>query len=344
MGVLHLVIWSRAAAGVAPGSTWPNNNGPTAHCTATRIYIVLNIMHGCCRRPLQMVLNRLQGWQCAPGLALPRSSGGHHLYPAAVAPPALAVTGCCCCVGGYYRCSHTGHITAPGRVVVLPSAPVPAGIAKLGLHLEHDFATVAEADALVAAADSHMQEQPYLDAHYDSIISNYRECSIDDFSDYEDADAAVRRIRLTAWKVTEGAPRRGSGVYPHAQVIDMPSRGRINAHRDNLKLFGEFTAGLNLLSTAVIRFRRIALDGTRASSSSPPVIDAILQPRTLYVMHRALRWEYTHEILNQADSLVVCGTKDDESADQSQVGPEATRRISVIVRDSGTPGFFGSVW
>eukprot|EP01048_Picozoa_sp_COSAG05_P031356 COSAG05_NODE_11407_length_515_cov_0.612981_1_plen_150_part_01 len=132
------------------------------------------------------------------------------------------------------RCCH--HVAVPA------SASVPSHVQALGLLLRHGFASHAEEAALVAIADQQMRGQLYESEHYDSVITSYRECAVSDFSADADADAAVRRLRLTAWQVTDGARRRGAGVYPEVQIIDMPPDGHIKAHRDNFKLFGEFTA------------------------------------------------------------------------------------------------------
>ena len=35
---------------------------------------------------------------------------------------------------------------------------------------------------------------------------------------------AVRRMRMTAWRTTEGSPRRGRTLFPHAQFIDLQVR------------------------------------------------------------------------------------------------------------------------
>jgi len=172
----------------------------------------------------------------------------------------------------------------------------------------------------------------------------------DPFSD-PTADNALARMKLTAWQTTEGACRRGRALHPYAQIIDLAPDGYITAHRDNMETYGEFTCGLNLESSAIVRFRpindfgedyRLNADG----SQRDPVVDVLLRPRTLYVMHDAMRWEYTHEVLSKEESQQVWAQQGESQPEETR-----TRRLSVIVRDMGAPhlrsnsiGFFGGVW
>jgi len=220
-------------------------------------------------------------------------------------------------------------------------------LAAAGLVLRHEFVSAAEEAALLEIADEHLAAVPYADDHYDSVIKGYRECAVSVFPDPH-AEAAVQRMRLTAWRATDGAPRRGSGMYPHVQFIDLPPDGQIRAHRDNMKLFGEFTCGLNLLSSAVMRFRPCRPTPTQGeeeeegeAEEGEGVIDVLLRPRSLYVMHGPLRWHYTHEVLDAAASAEVWRK---QPAEEGCGGEERGRRISVIARDLGKPGVFGVEW
>ena len=71
------------------------------------------------------------------------------------------------------------------------------------------------------------------------------------------------------------------------------------------------------------------------------VIDVLLRPRSLYVMHGPLRWHYTHEVLDAAASAEVWRK---QPAEEGCGGEQRGRRISVIARDLGTPGVFGVEW
>lgn len=237
------------------------------------------------------------------------------------------------------------------HVVVLPGAPVPPAIAAMGLMVQHEFASEAEECALVREVDARLAELPYQSTHTDKIISGFRECGVEDFGANADAAEAVRRVRQAAWQATMGAARRGAKLYPHTQLIDMHPDGEIHAHRDNLHLFGEFTAGLNLASSAVLRFRPCDARGAPDAAAEP--IDVVLLPRSLYVMHGALRWEHTHEVLDRAGSAAVWGGGErvqgggGEAAEGGGQPAEYVRgrRISAIVRDrSAASGFLSDVY
>ena len=113
--------------------------------------------------------------------------------------------------------------------------PVPEEVAAQGLVVVHDFASTTEEAALLREADERLRSKPYETEHYDSIITGFRECAVESFAN-ADAAEAVRRMRLLAWQTTAGAPRRGTRLFPHAQLIDIEPQGCISAHRDNMHL------------------------------------------------------------------------------------------------------------
>ena len=156
-------------------------------------------------------------------------------------------------------------------------------------------------------------------------------------------------MRQAAWRTTAGAAQRGRDIYPEVQLIDLSGDGRIKAHRDSVKLFGEFSAGINLLATAVIRFRPMsdpeATPGGGAAAdpateeemlNGAGVIDVILRPRTMYVMHGSLRWAHTHEILGADETAAVL--ERGGYYEGFEPGPRG-RRVSVIARDLGARAF-----
>ena len=129
-------------------------------------------------------------------------------------------------------------------------------------------------------------------------------------------------------------------MFPHIQMIDMLPEGRIDAHCDNAKMFGAFTCGLNLSSSAValrsafvcgpafqlqlVRFpisqpseltlREILLPAQvmrfeqtkghrHPDGSQRAYYDCFLPRRSCYLMSKDARWNYTHGVLaSQADS------------------------------------------
>ena len=242
-------------------------------------------------------------------------------------------------------CDHAADPLGASQRRILVTRETPE-LAAAGLVLQHDFISRDEESELLAIADEKLAGEPYVSSHYDGVISGYRECGVPILDIHSPgAAAAVQRQRQVAWSATHGAKRRGIGMFPHVQVIDMPASGRINAHRDNMKMFGEFTAGLNLLSSAVMRFVPCTTAGKTAQL---PSFDVVLRPRTLYVMHGSLRWQYTHAVLDadETDAVLADISQSSENDDgfSSTLAGRRGRRVSIIVRDLGSPGFFGGTY
>jgi hypothetical protein len=266
------------------------------------------------------------------------------------------------------RCLHRTAALPSPQLITQETPELTAA----GLVLQHEFITRDEEAELLSLADERLAGEAYVDDHYDGVISGYRECAVPILEiDAPGAAAAVQRMRQAAWDATHGAKQRGIGMFPHVQVIDMPPTGRINAHRDNMKMFGEFTTGLNLLSSAVLRFEPFW-----AASESPgegqqqqlPSFDVVLHPRTIYVMHGSLRWQYTHAILDaeatdgilaeraaegghpdSRESTIDSNGGGEDTLDTCSAGealriPRRGRRVSIIARDLGAPGFFGGTY
>jgi len=197
-----------------------------------------------------------------------------------------------------------------------------------GLKVFEDFVSADEEQAVMDLADTIMHDREYRDDHYDGVITRYRECFLDNFPDPKVA-AVVQRMRLWAWRETSGDPFRGPRLFPHIQMIDMEAEGFIKGHRDNHKFFGAFTCGLNLASPAVMRFQELK-DGSGAGGHST-TYDCPLPRRSLYLMSKDSRWNWTHAVLASGTSCAH-GTH------------QRSRRLSVIVRDVGPVDPLGPKW
>ena len=92
-------------------------------------------------------------------------------------------------------------------------------------------------------------------------------------------------------------------------MIDYHADGELNAHVDSVRFSGKTVSGLSLLSPAIMRLRPApdAEDPEADSDSyhvtfSTPMdgeaghVDLLLPPRSLYVLSRASRYQYTHEL------------------------------------------------
>lgn len=138
-------------------------------------------------------------------------------------------------------------------------------------------------------------------------------------------------------------------LSPH--VIDLAAGGFIGPHVDSLKFSGKLICGLSLSSTRVLRLVKTKSQGGDAGGDggygegsdkeafldavgdpTTPVLEAVIRPRSLYIMANVLRYEFTHEVLgahSPVPSLVLSG-----DADADGELAEFGRRVSFMIRDT----------
>uniref|UniRef100_A0A8U8BPW0 Uncharacterized protein n=1 Tax=Geospiza parvula TaxID=87175 RepID=A0A8U8BPW0_GEOPR len=92
----------------------------------------------------------------------------------------------------------------------------------------------------------------------------------------------------------QGRPWR-PGPRARAHVLDLEPGGAVGAHVDSTKFCGCTIAGLSLLSSSVLRLRSLREPRQR--------LELLLEPRSLYVLRGAARFEFTHEILPDPESF-----------------------------------------
>ncbi|XP_030592020.1 alpha-ketoglutarate-dependent dioxygenase alkB homolog 7, mitochondrial isoform X2 [Archocentrus centrarchus] len=105
----------------------------------------------------------------------------------------------------------------------------------------------------------------------------------------------------------------GSQLLGPVHVIDLDKTGYIKPHIDSVKFCGSTIAGLSLLSDSIMRLVK--------DDSPSEWLDLLLSRRSLYILRDQARYNFTHEIL-----------KDEESVFNGQRVPRR-RRISVICRN-----------
>ena len=79
----------------------------------------------------------------------------------------------------------------------------------------------------------------------------------------------------------------------HIHVLDLLPRGEVFPHVDHVKYAGPVIIGLCLLTPAIMQLTEV---------SGPGVVNALLQPRSLYIMSGAARWDYKHAVLGGSHS------------------------------------------
>ncbi|KAJ1981597.1 hypothetical protein H4R35_000641 [Dimargaris xerosporica] len=181
-----------------------------------------------------------------------------------------------------------------------------------------DFISTSEHDQLVRQASLKLRRyapNDYYEGHFDSVISQYRECSVSGWvpsvmgsgarSD-PPGQAASSVSPLTRWMAPEELQLKpildriwrlfpANTRWLPVHILDLHAKGAILAHVDNIEFSGQFVCGLCLLSPTVMKF---------CHTQDPDCYVKVLLPaRCLYVQQHRLRYEFTHEIpANSQDS------------------------------------------
>ncbi|KAF0032578.1 hypothetical protein F2P81_014868 [Scophthalmus maximus] len=121
-----------------------------------------------------------------------------------------------------------------------------------------------------------------------------------------ECEEVLNRVRSIAF--SEGCVLLGP-----VHVLDLDKTGYIKPHIDSVKFCGSTIAGLSLLSDSIMRLVK--------EHANNEWLDLLLPRRSLYILRDQARYNFTHEIL-----------KDEESMFNGQRVPRQ-RRISVICRN-----------
>uniref|UniRef100_A0A1A7WKD4 Alpha-ketoglutarate-dependent dioxygenase alkB homolog 7, mitochondrial n=1 Tax=Iconisemion striatum TaxID=60296 RepID=A0A1A7WKD4_9TELE len=177
---------------------------------------------------------------------------------------------------------------------------------KLGSQVEvrTDFITEEEEAALVQELEPGLKKKRYEFDHWDDAIHGYRET--ERLSWGPACEQILNRVRSVAFP--EGSPLLGP-----VHILDLDKNGYIKPHVDSVKFCGSTIAGLSLLSDSIMRLVK--------EDDRQEWLDLLLSRRSLYIIRDQARYNYTHEIL-----------KDEESIFNGRIVPRQ-RRISVICRN-----------
>lgn len=200
--------------------------------------------------------------------------------------------------------AHSGtQLPAPWNRVICASDPVAEKHVSESFHVYEDFISEDEERSLVTEVEPYLKRLKYEHDHWDDAINGYRETEKRDWS--PENRAALQRMRALAF-----APDDVQLEYVH--VLDVMPDGVIRPHIDSVRFCGSTIAALSLLSSGVLRLTH--------HKDKTHFADVLLARRSMYIMQSAARYDYTHELLPNDQSLFK-GQK-----------VERTRRISVICR------------
>ena len=148
-----------------------------------------------------------------------------------------------------------------------------------------DVITEVEEGALLEELEPVFRRKRYEDAHWDSVITQFKETERSGGWRCPIAAAAVARIRgHTAMPIL---PDDVGWLPIHCIDLACDGAGVILPHIDSVKFSGGVVAGLSLRSTAVM---------TLQHESRGDTVQLTLPPRSLYVLQGQARYEYTHAI------------------------------------------------
>ena len=170
-----------------------------------------------------------------------------------------------------------------------------------------NFITEQEEENFMSEIEPHLKRQIYEKDHWDDAIQGFRETERKNFN--KNNSPVIDRLR----KISFPSSGKESQVLPYTHVLDLADFGFIKPHIDSSRFCGSTVAVLSLLSPCVARFR---LD-----TNKDTMVDAFIDRRSLYVMKGFSRYDCTHEILKQEDSLF-----------NSEV-INKSRRVSIICRN-----------
>lgn len=170
-----------------------------------------------------------------------------------------------------------------------------------------DFVTEEEESNFMLEMEPHLKRHIYEKNHWDDAIQGFRETERKFFN--KTNTPIIERIKQLSFP-SEG---KDGKILPYTHVLDLAKDGVIKPHVDSSRFCGSTVAVLSLLSDSV---GRLCLE-----KDKDQIVDVFIPRRSLYIMKGVARYDFTHEILHNEQSMFR-GRKVDKD-----------RRISVICRN-----------
>ncbi|MBN3302001.1 ALKB7 dioxygenase, partial [Amia calva] len=154
------------------------------------------------------------------------------------------------------------------------------------VEVREEFISEAEESALLQELEPGLRKKRYEFDHWDDAIHGYRETERVQWSPA--GGAVLDRVRGVAF------PGGGPLLGP-VHVLDLDKTGYIKPHVDSVKFCGSTIAGLSLLSDSVMRLV--------SQQDAADWVDLLLPRRSLYIIRGSARYDFTHEILRDEESV-----------------------------------------
>ncbi|KAM4717278.1 alpha-ketoglutarate-dependent dioxygenase alkB homolog 7, mitochondrial [Anableps anableps] len=200
--------------------------------------------------------------------------------------------------------SRTGRLSSLQDEVIVGSSLELVRTVGSQVEVRPGFITEEEEAVLLQELEPGLRKKRYEFDHWDDAIHGYRETERLRWGPV--CEEILNRVRSAAFP--QGGPLLGP-----VHVLDLDKAGYIKPHIDSVKFCGSTIAGLSLLSDSIMRLVK--------ENEPNEWLDLLLTRRSLYILRDRARYDFTHEIL-----------KDDESVFNGQRVPRQ-RRISVICRN-----------
>lgn len=200
-------------------------------------------------------------------------------------------------------CASSGLLPLRDEVVVGSS---PELVQTIGSQVEvrRGFISEEEEAAFLRELEPSLKKKRYEYDHWDDAIHGYRETERVRWGPA--CEEILTRVRSVAF--ADGSPLLGP-----VHILDLDKAGYIKPHVDSVKFCGSTIAGVSLLSDSIMRLVKV--------DAPNEWLDLLLSRRSLYILRDKARYDFTHEIL-----------KDEESVFNGQ-RVHRERRISVICRN-----------
>eukprot|EP00835_Amoeboradix_gromovi_P001442 NODE_65_length_23997_cov_0.327601.p14 type:complete len:191 gc:universal NODE_65_length_23997_cov_0.327601:19854-20426(+) len=171
---------------------------------------------------------------------------------------------------------------------------------ELPIEIIPNFISTAQEDELTSFCNLKLKKFKYESNHFDSVITNYRECMVDKVP-FQDKIMSYLSKFSTNWQAFH--------------ILDLHKSGIISYHLDSYA--GPHIAGLCLKSDSVMHFKSTNL-------STHPISDIylFLPRRSIYIQHGYVRDFYEHALLKSYDCVLP-----------SHFNIENSQRISILIRN-----------
>ncbi|CAG9802986.1 unnamed protein product [Chironomus riparius] len=190
------------------------------------------------------------------------------------------------------------------------------------MRVVESFISDKEEQEILTEIEPYLKRLKYERDHWDDAINVFRETERKSW--YPQNRTIINRLIQTAFK-------KDASTLPHIHVLDLAADGVIKPHVDSVRFCGSTISGLSLLSDAVMKLVQSTTDPFEAPDEyrQQPKVDTsnlysckvLLRRRSLYIMSNSARYNFTHELLSNEESIFKGQTV------------EKGRRISIICRE-----------